>query len=357
MQLLENLYEKPPTATTYFGRKTQISAKNTLLLGPRRCGKTAIILDHLSQYDPAEYLYIDRADARVTDSLIFEQISTFLSTHPIRLLVVENYDSSFKIPVVSEVILSSDDHTLKVEHFSTLHVRPLDFEEYIAFDKRHFNVSHLFNLFANHGRLPACAMMEEFENRRYLQESLRLILPDTLSFTIFQFYAVHQSHILSLHQVYQGLKESVKISKDKLYMVSEMLQKKGLLYLVPKLDFPKAAKKVYLGDFAFKNALTFDKDFMRRFENIVHGELVKLESPLYYTENIEFYFPKKKLAILCIPFLPPELIIRRFTRLLPQFQSLHVKSVQVITVGNEGFHEKEGITCEILPFWDWALQL
>lgn len=357
MQLLENLYEKPPLITAYSGRKVQIGAKKTLLLGPRRCGKTAIILDHLSNYEQEEYLYIDRADARVDDETLNSQLFDFLKAHPIRLLVIENYDISFKIPDVPEVILSSDDHTLHIENLSTLHVNPLDFEEYIAFGKRHFNINQLFNLYANHGRLPGCALMEEHENRRYLQESLWLILKDSLSFDIFQFYAIHQSQLLSLHQVYQGLKERVKISKDKLYKVTERLQNRGLLHLVPKFDFPKAAKKVYLNDFAFKNALTYDKDFQKRFSNIVFCELIKLDSPIYYTESLEFYLPEKKLVILCIAFLPPELIVRRFSKLLSHLQALHVKSVQVITVGNEGIYEKEGISCEILPFWEWALQL
>jgi len=357
MQLLENLYEKPPKNSSYSGRKVQISAKKTLLIGPRKCGKTSLILDHLSTYEEEEYLYIDRADARVNDTTLNEQLLSFLKTHPIRLLVVENYDESFKIPDISEVILSSDERTLKVEGFSTLHVNPLDFEEYIAFDKRHFNINHLFNLYANHGRLPGCAMMEEHENRKYLQECLRLALHDPLSFDIFQFYAIHQSQLLSLHQVYQGLKSQVKISKDKLYKVSETLQNKGLLHLVSKLDAPKAAKKVFLSDFAFKNALTYDKDFQKRFSNIVFCELIKLNTPIYYIDTIELYLPEKEMAVLCIPFLPPELIARRFSKLLSQLHSLHVKSVQVITVGNEGFSEKEGITCEILPFWEWALQL
>ncbi len=116
------------------------------------------------------------------------------------------------------------------------------------------------------------------------------------------------------------------------------------------------AKKFYFMDFALKNALTFKKDFLKRFENIVFSELIKKEWQFFYTEHIDFYVPNENLAIICIPFLPAELIKRRFSKLKNELLSLHVKDLQVVTVGNEGGFVQNGINCEIIPFWQWAMR-
>ncbi|MDR2342165.1 MAG: ATP-binding protein, partial [Campylobacteraceae bacterium] len=69
-----------------------------------------------------------------------------------------------------------------------------------------------------------------------------------------------------------------------------------------------------------------------------------------------FYLPKRSLAILCIPFLQPEFINRRFKKLLNELRMLGVTTLQVITLGNEGKYKDEGLTCELIPFWEWAMR-
>jgi predicted AAA+ superfamily ATPase len=135
-----------------------------------------------------------------------------------------------------------------------------------------------------------------------------------------------------------------------------MLESEFYIYFVPKFEKKKANKKFYFADFAVKNALIFEKNFLARFENIVFCELVKKEQNIFYTDVVDFYLPLTNRVILCIPFLPPELIKRRFMKILKELKLLGVTNLQVITLGNEGEFGQNDILCEIVPFWEWAMR-
>lgn len=354
MELLENLYEKPPHFTIFRGRRYRISAEKTLILGMRKSGITSIIADFLLSLKPNSYLYINLKDIKV-DVTSLKKLDEFIKKQSINHLVIENYTKDFPLPKVKNIILSSNDLSLHVNGFTPLHVKPLNFEEFIGFSQRHFNTEHLFNLFANSGRLPGSASLNGFENKLYMQECISLSLKDEISQKLFCLLAQKQAVPYSFFKAYNELKPLMKISKDKLYKQAFSLENEGLINYVQKFDFPKSPKKIYLTNFAYKNAVTYEKDFVKRFENMVFCELDEKE--IYYTDDIHFYLPQKNQAILSLPFLPPELIIRRFHKLMPLLKSLHVTSLHVVTLGNEGSDKKEGIECEILPFWEWALVL
>lgn len=356
MELLETLYEKPPKLSHFFGRRYHINSTKTLLVGMSRSGVSSIIIDFLSTLKPASYLYINLSDPRVKNES-FLNIENFIKKYKILYLVVENFTTNFKLPCVENIILSSNNRSLHVKDFERIDVKPLNFEEFIGFQQRHFNTEHLFNLFTNSGRLPKNSTLNEYENIQYLQSILHTVLKDGLEYRLFYYFATQQAKLISFYKAYQELKKEIKVSKDKLYKTAYELEKKGFLHFIPKLNFPKAAKKVYLHDFSFKSALTYEKDFVSLFENMVFCELDVIEKNIYYVDDIHFILPDKQVGILCIPFLPPELIYRRFLKLLPLLKSLHVKSVQVVSIGNEGRYEKEGLVCEIIPFWEWALML
>lgn len=130
-----------------------------------------------------------------------------------------------------------------------------------------------------------------------------------------------------------------------------------MLFFVQKFDQPRAAKKVYLIDFAIKNALSFKKDFLKRFENMIFLEMLKRDKDIFYAENIDFYIPLENSAVLSIPFLPPQMIKTKLLKMKNLINSLSIKHVQIVTLGNEDSFENEGVLYEILPFWEWALQL
>ncbi|MBE0495885.1 MAG: ATP-binding protein [Campylobacterales bacterium] len=356
MNALEALYEKPPLFHHFHDRKVRIETPNTLVIGPKGAGKTALLLDYLSTLSPGSFLYISLQDVRLDHDTLSDALASFCSAHQLTLLAIDNYTPTLTLPEGIPLLLSSNDHALHLPGFTRLWVDTLDFEEFIAFSKGAASSEHLFNLYANHGRSPASTTLGEAELFVYLQTSLLLDLYDPLLVILFRHMALSQSRPLSLHRLYTALKPHLKLSKDSLYGAAALFERKSLMHFVPKFDAPKTPKKVYLNDFALKNALTFEKDFLRRFENIVFCELLKKHASVYYTSVVDFYLPLAQEALVCIPFLPPELVLRRFGGMVEHLRTLGIKKLTVLSVGNEGGGEKEGVECEIVPFWEWALQ-
>jgi predicted AAA+ superfamily ATPase len=356
VQYLESLYEKPPLFHHFHDRKTRIEHPNTLVIGPKGAGKTALMLDYLATCPAGSYLYFDFEDLRIPKATLAKDLAAFATAHSLSLVAIDNYDPALALESKTDLLLSSSDHTLHVNTLTPLYVNALDFEEFIAFRKGAFSPEHLFNLYANHGRQPSVASVHDGELAHALQTHIRGALQDTTQLVLFQFLATHQARPLSLRQAYQHLKTRMKLSKDTLYRTTAWLERQGLMHFIPKHNSPKTPKKIYLNDFAFKHALTFERDFLRRFENIVFCELLAKRTPLFYTDNLDFYLPETSEGIVCIPFLPAELILRRFQGMLSHLKALGITSLTVLSVGNEGAGEKEGVACEILPFWEWALR-
>ncbi len=357
MQTLQYFYETNFKNSIFFDRKISITAKKTLLLGPRKSGKTSLIFDHLTHYDKKNYLYIDLGDERINRPEIADYLADFTIKNPIQLLVLEHFDFSFEIPLVEEMIITPTVPHTGLKGFETQILYPLDFEEFIAFDKKHFNIEHLFNLYTTQGTFPHLTHDSEQNSYRLIQEMLHLTLGYGLEFLVYKRLCELQSTRVSLFQVYNYLKALTKISKDKLYAITSFLEEQKLLFWVEKYRAPNATKKIYPIDFAFKNALSLKKDFPRLFENMVFLELIKRGKHLFYEDGIDFFIPEENLAILCIGFSTKEAIELKIKKLLPTFWTLHVKRIEVVTLSSANAFAVEGMSFSILPFWEWALQL
>ncbi|PID48169.1 MAG: hypothetical protein CR967_01395 [Proteobacteria bacterium] len=354
MELLEYLYEKPPSQSYFHPRNYQIKSSKTLILGMPKCGITSIIIDFLSSLDEKNYLYLDLDDMRLGEIQI-QKLNKFIKIKDISYLVIENYNKDFPLPKVKNIILSSHNLTLHLKDFHTLHVKGLYFEEFIAYQQRNFNTQHIFSLYSNSGTYPKSAMLSKYENKTYMQEAIKLSLPDPISQNLFLTLATNQAIPYSLFKAYNELKPKIKISKDKLYQKAKELEEMGLINFVEKFNSPRSPKKIYLNNFSLKNAITHKKDFVKRFENMIFCQLNEKE--IFYTNQIHFYLPKKNQAIIAIPFLTLSLILGRFQKLLPTLKKLNIKDLYIITLNSTGKDQKEGIKCEILSFWDWALGL
>ncbi len=357
MQTLETLYETTFKNNTFFDRKINIQNKKTILYGPRKSGKSHLLIDHLRHYEKGTYLYIDFLDSRIDTALVGENLPLFIKKHSIKLLIIEHFDFSFELPNVEEIVIATNLTCKELRGFTKLTLYPLDFEEFIAFDKKHSNIEHLFNLFANNGTFPQIIQYQESDSYKAVQEMLHIILLDNSYFLIYKKLCELQGTKISLFQVYNALKATMKISKDKLYAITNELINEKLLFLVEKYAQSNASKKVFLIDFTFKNALSFKKDFIRQFENMVFLELVKRHEKIFYEEGIDFYIPEESLAVLCVGFATKEMIEKKLQKLLPTFWALHVKRIEVVTLSSESAQDIEGLSFLILPFWEWSLQL
>lgn len=356
MDILEILYTREFKKVTYNVRKLSLDVKKILLLGPRGAGKSTIIYDYLSEMTKGSFLYIDFNDFRMRDYDISSDLSLFLKKHPIRLLVLEHFDFSFDIPSCEEVIVTTCQKQ-SLDGFITQTLYPLDFEEFISFDKRDLNLEAIFSSYAISGTFPAIFGQQKSDFIKVYQDFLNCFAKDNLQMSILQLLASNQGRMVSIHTLFLELKERMKVSKDTFYAYTKKLQDENVLFLVEKFGHKKSAKKLYLIDFALRSVLSFEKDFIKRFENIVFLELLKRDKILYYTEAFDFYLPDEQKVILSIAFLPSNLIEGKLERLNKHFMELEVKSVQVVTMEVEKVYEQNGITFEMIPFWSFATSL
>ncbi len=351
VNILDMLYEQEFKKIVFNARKQQIYSKKSILIGPRRSGKSYMIFDRLSQLQKDEFLYIDFDDIRVDKEFIKSNLENFLKNKPIKVLVIENFDFSFKPPLCEEIILTTI-HDTSFDDFVTQKIYPLDFEEFISFTKSQINIKNLFNQYASFGTLPEIVIKDKTNFIKDMQLLIKSLFPNSIEFEIFKEFAISQGLKLSQFQIFNKIKQRHKISKDKFYSFAKELQKQQMVFLIEKFQSPTSPKKIFLIDFAIKSALSFKKDFITRFENIIFLELLKRDKELFYTDDINFYIPKEKKAILVYPFLLLEAIIKKIDRL-----TLHdIEIVQIITLEFEDSFEKDGIKYEIIPFWNWALQ-
>jgi len=267
------------------------------------------------------------------------------------VLVLENFDFSFEIPNCQEIIISTI-HDISLDGFTNQKVYPLDFEEFISFNKAQINIKNLFNLYASFGTFPEIVLQDKINFVTSVQLLTRSFFENDTEFAIFKEFVISQGLKLSMFQVFNKIKQHSKISKDKFYNFTKTLQKQKILFLVDKFESPNAPKKIFLIDFAFKSALSFKKDFITRFENIVFLELLKKDKEMFYTDEINFYIPKEKKAILIYPFLLLNAILDKVKKLNLQ----NIKTVQIITLELEKSFTKNNTKFEIIPFWNWALQ-
>ncbi len=354
MNLLEILYAQEFKTTTFYPRKQSITHPKTLLIGPKKSGKTTLVLDHLSQAQKGSFLYIDFADLRVNQAIFFG-LPNFLTKNNIRLLVLDNFDFSFKIPDCENVIVTT--HQAKsIAGFATQKIYPLDFEEFIAFEKRQMNIEAIFNDYADAGTYPVMAQSSKEHRIKNFQNLITLMCETPLEFTIFQKYALSQGLIVSSFSLFNEIKLFHKVSKDKFYANVKKLQEENMIFLVEKYQVPRADKKVYLIDFAIKSVLTFDKDFIKRFENIIYLELFKGGERVYYTDLIDFYIPDTSKAVIALPFLPLPMIKTKLERIEKELEKYQIKKIEIITLESEGAFTYKHMDVEILPFWSWALQ-
>lgn len=251
-------------------------------------------------------------------------------------------------------IISTRDKNLSLSGFERLELLPLSFEEFIAFDKRHNEVSAMISAFLSQGggaKNPFLAPAEilEFEQRLLAANFSRteiLILKECIRF-------VHAG--FSANKIYTALKAKIKISKDAVYGTIAKLERENFIKFLSRAGEPMRAKKLYFSHFNMREILTPKKDFVKKFANVLFCELLGLDAPIFYEKNLDFYLPSLKMGVLIIPFSDADIIFLKFRKILSELKSLGVTSLKVISMANSGRLEIEGIRCDVVPFHEFAL--
>ncbi len=350
--LLQELYKTDLIVNKFHFRKLYIEKDISYEInGISQSGKTKLVKNYLLGLKKNSYLYIDCLDVRIDIDEFNKNISLFCSEYKIDTLVYDNYKKKFKIPNVSQLIISSELPT-KLNYLKRVDLYPLDYEEFLAYEHKYDStaLNHFFQL----GGYPAMHKINSDERNIYIQRSLMCKLDDQ-EFDILQMCAKMNSSKLSAFSIYERLKQFKKVSKDKLYKSFKNLIDKKYIHQLSNFTHARATKKIYLCDISLKSALTHEKNFARLFENMLFLELLKHNHKLFYDEGIDFYLPDDSEIILSMPFADERSLFKKVETLEAFIVTNGITQITAVTMNNEAIVSHPFSRIEMIPFDIWAL--
>ncbi|MDY0117917.1 MAG: ATP-binding protein [Sulfurimonadaceae bacterium] len=365
--LLEEYYKQDIVLEKYHPRKLSLeeplfepvlikgkaiaSAKSYHIIGITQSGKTKLIKNYLLSLKKSLYLYIDCNDVRLDIEELNKVLFDFCKRQSIEVVVFDNYRADIKLIDVAQLILASE-QSFGFDFLESIYLFPLDYEEFLVYDHKYDSsaLNHFFKL----GGLPCMSKIASDERSIIIQKFLQFTLEST-EFDILCFCAKMSSQKLSAFTIYERLKHSRKISKDKLYKAYESLVEKRYIHQLEKLGHAKATKKIYLCDIFLKSALSIEKHFGRLFENMIYLELIKSDTECYYDEHVDFYLPQTSEVILSMPFSNERNLFKKIEQIEAFIVSYQVKKITAVTMNMEVKISHPFAKIEMVPFDIWAL--
>ena len=350
MDILEFFYENSFAKQRIHPRRVALGKSSHILLsGTKYSGKRSLVQDHAQKHcTPNKTLFIDFEDTRADKEYIINHINKFIHEKGIATLIYYAYTPDIPLPQVNSIILISH-HNIDIDGFKKYSLKNLDFEEYLVFEKKS-DPKTAFNNFLKHGNFPIVAKVEEFRKDKRFQELLQLIFKE--DFTIFKEILFFQAHAVSSYFLFNQIKKSHKISKDRFYELFYQWERDGYIKALPKWGAKRAAKKIYFFDFTLTSKVTLKKEFPKSFENMVVLEIDEDEA--YYLEPLGIYLPRKEEIIVAIPFGDAVRIQQKIDAILKK-NDLVLKKITIITIATSYRYEIDTILCEVVPFYEWAL--
>jgi len=377
MQNLKFFYENPPEVQKFIPRKKVVNSPKTILFGCIGSGKSYILAEYILNFKKDEFLYINFADLRYKFTHLnaeFDKIFEFLEKNSqIGALFLDNLDEfseneilhlqnllnsqNGKVsPNLQSIIISTRKNSLNLQGFTKVKITPLCFEEFIAFDKRRTDINAIISAFFLQGGTPKNSFVLGSEIISSEQNALKSVLNDS-EIAILKECCEFIAMPFSANKIYLSLKEQIRISKDSIYGCVAKFEDENFINFVSKFGDEKAAKRLFLSNFNLKDALSFKKDFSKKFINAIFCEIANLGEPIFYTKDLDFYLPSRNLGVLAIPFSASEIVFLKFKKLVPELKKLKITRLSVISMANSGLLEIEGIKCEVVPFPQFALGL
>ena len=349
--LLEELYKTDINIEKFHTRKLFLDEKSYQINGITQTGKTKLVKNYLLGLKKSSYLYIDCRDLRIDKESLNKTLGDFCTTNKISTLVLDNYSADINIVNVAQLLICSEVH-YKFDFLKALKLYPLDYEEFLAFEYKYDStaLNHFFKL----GGFPSMHKVSSDERALFLQKALKNTL-SLIEIDILIFCTKMMAQKISPYSIYERLKHTQKISKDKLYSSFDMLCSKGYIHQLQKVGHPKAIRKIYLCDISLKSALTIEKQFNKLFENMIYLELLKSDRDVFYDENIDFYLPSSDEVILGMPFADERMLFKKMEAIEAFLFTYQIKRVTAITMSTEGRMSHPLSDVEMVPFDIWAL--
>jgi len=357
MNILEQIYEVNFNKINFHERKITINNNYTIIKGPPKSGKSYLIYDYLSQYENEQYLYIDFADYKNDINEISKYIDEFIVSHPIEVLVLENFNFDMKIPSSITSVIITTFMNNNISGFETIYVEQLDFEEYLLFDVKHQSSSNSFNSFLKFGNFPEIIEYSEAKKANRNYEISKLYCDDIVQFKILFLLVKNAGEKKSIFQLFTGLKKEIKISKDRFYKTCEIFEQNRVIYFCEKYDQPKAVKKIFVYNHALLDIVSYKKNFNNLFKNMTYLELNKRYKNLYYLDNIDFYIEENSEIILAIPFFNNFISANIISKILPSIDTYNISSITIVTISNDESIFIGDIEAQVVPFSNWAVSL
>lgn len=237
--LLQELYKTDIHLDKFHFRKVYLEDKSYQINGITQSGKSKLIKNYLLGLKKNSYLYIDCNDIRIDIDELNKIVTRFCNHNKIDTLVLDNYKQVIKIPNVSQLIICCEKH-IDIDYLTTLQLYPLDYEEFLAYEHKYDStaLNHFFQL----GGFPSMHKVHGDERNIYIQKTLKYAL-DEMEFDIVVLCAKMMAQKLSPYSIYERLKQTRKISKDKLYKSYENLCSKNYIHLLQKTTILKLPKK------------------------------------------------------------------------------------------------------------------
>ncbi|MBU0719732.1 ATP-binding protein [bacterium] len=349
--LLEEFYKTDIHLDKFHDRKIFLEGASYQINGITQSGKTKLVKNYLLSLKKNAYLFIDCSDIRINIAQLNKELSGFCKTNKIDTLVLDNYTPEIKVVNVPQLIICAQNH-YEMDFLTNIWLYPLDYEEFLAYEHKYDSsaLNHFFKL----GGFPSMHKVNSDERNIYIQKTLKYAL-DPMEFDILCFCAKMMAQKTSPYTIYERLKSSRRISKDKLYRSYENLVSKKYIHQLEKIDHPKATKKLYLCDISLKTALTVDKNFGRLFENMIYLELLKSDSTCFYADGIDFYIPHANEVLLCMPFADERALFKKIEQIEAFIFTYQIQKVTAITMNTEGKISHPFSKVQMLPFDIWAI--
>ncbi len=356
MQQLEAFFESVPKPAGFIERKTEIPSHTLNLYGPPKSGKSWLVLDYLNKISKKKRLYIDLADLRIEKKSLADQIDNFIAANKIETVVLDHYDGSIPMPRCRQTILVTESAYTKNPMMPLLELKTLDFEEYLAFQKRHINLQHLFSLYLRTGSLPAMASTAESILTIRLHENIRSVFRSENEILLFKQMSRYQGKPLTVHQLYTAMKKEYKISKDWLYKKVKSYEERNIISWLPKYGQPKAAKRILFYDFALPASMHFEKSLMGQLYTIAAARLLKKSNEIYYSQKLDFLDPASRSAFIISPFANQQSSAAKISRLMHEIDSFNISDITVLTIANSFEFMFEKTRVKAVPFYEWIVQ-
>ncbi|BBG66745.1 putative helix-turn-helix containsing protein [Hydrogenimonas sp.] len=356
MHQLESFYESTPKAVGFIERKIEIPSHTVNLYGAPRTGKTWSVLDYMAKIPKRKRLYIDLRDLRIDKRSIGRQIGEFIRANGIETVAIDHFDGSFALPVCRQTIVVTEAPYRENPMMPLLQLHSLDFEEYLAFEKRHLHLEHSFSSYLRTGSLPAMATTADSILTIRLHENIRSIFGNENEIHLFKQISLFQGKPLTIHQLYTALKREHRISKDWLYKKVKSYEERRIVSWLPKYAQPKAAKRVLFYDFAMPASMHFEKSLMGQLYTIAAAKLKRREDEIFYTDKTDFFDPVSRRAILISPFANQQSAAARISRIIDEIDRLEIPEITLLTIANSFEFTFEKTEIRALPFYEWVLR-